>query len=91
MKTPWASRPAGSIPRLPISVFSTKPQEPLPADRLTFVRGNVLVEASTVEYAWRTEQKKWRAIGLRHCTPDIVAVLRRIDAGLVRLEQHRTP
>jgi hypothetical protein len=78
-------------PRLAVSLLPSKAQEPVPADRLSFLRGNIVVEASTVEYAWYERQKKWLASDLRYCAPDVVTVLRRIDAGLVRFGQPEEP
>ncbi len=58
------------------------------ADCLAFLRGNVVVEASTVEYARRGKQKERVAVDLRHCVPDLVAVLSAIDAGLIQFGKH---
>ena len=78
-------------PRLEVSVSPTKALEPMPADRLSFLRGNVVVEASTVEYRWHENQKRWLATDLRKCAPDLVALLRRIDAGLIRFGHDEEP
>ncbi len=55
------------FPRMAISVFLEKGHKPMPEDRLSFLRGNVVVEASTVELAWFREQNKWLAVRLEHC------------------------
>jgi hypothetical protein len=78
-------------PGLAVSLLPSKPQDPTPADRLSFLRGNIVVEASTVEYAMREKQKKWLATDLRDIAPDVVGVLRRIDAGLVRFGKLEKP
>jgi hypothetical protein len=72
-------------PRTMISVMLTKGHKPMPADRLLFLRGNVLVEASTVEYTWNESVKKWFAANLRESAPVVVAVMRSIDAALLKL------
>ncbi len=73
-------------PRNMISVMLTKGHKPMPADRLLFLRDNVLVEASAIEYGWNEEVKKWILGPLRDCAPDIAAIMRAIDAGLLKLQ-----
>ena len=65
----------------------TKADVPIPADRLSLLRGNAVVEASTVEFVWDKIQKKWIALNLNQCAPDVVAIMRAIDTGLVRPEK----
>ena len=80
------------FPRMAISVLLPKGHEPMPADRLSFVRGNTVVEASTVEYGRRGREKEWLAGSmLSECGPDVVAVLHAIDGGLVRITQGEEP
>jgi hypothetical protein len=67
----------------------TKADVPIPAERLSFLRGNVVVEASTLEFVLIEEEKKWLVLSLRQCAPDVVAIMRSIDAGLVRFEEPR--
>jgi hypothetical protein len=57
----------------------------MPGDRLVFLRGNIVVEASTVEFTRDRSDPEWRAETLRRCAPDVVALMRSIDAGLLRL------
>jgi hypothetical protein len=75
------------FPRLAVSVILPKGHKPLYPDRFSFLRGNVVVEASTVEFTWEEESKDWLAFQLTVCAPDIVAVMRSIDAGLLRLDR----
>jgi hypothetical protein len=69
----------------------TKADAPIPADRVSFLRGNVVVEASTVEFVWDEEQKKWLASFLNQCAPDVVVIMRAIDAGFVRFGKPEEP
>ncbi len=78
-------------PKLMISVMLTKDREHIPVDRLLFLRGNVVVEASTNEFVWNEGAKKWVAAEPSETAPDIVAVMRAIDAGLVRLTKPPEP
>jgi hypothetical protein len=78
-------------PGLQNAVPLTKADVPIPADRLSFLRGNVIVEATTMEFVWDEEQKQWLAVYLRHCAPDVVAIMRAIDAGLVRFQELGKP
>ena len=78
-------------PKLMISVMQTKDREHIPVDRLLFLRGNVVVEASTNEFVWNEGAKKWVAAEPSETAPDIVAVMRAIDAGLVRLTKRPEP
>ena len=39
----------------------TKDREHIPVDRLLFLRGNVVVEASTNEFVWNEGVKYWVA------------------------------
>ncbi len=71
------------FPRMAISVVLPKGHKPMPSDRLTLIRGNVVVEASTVEYTWGEPWKAWLAFQLQDCVPDVTAVLRAIDSGLI--------
>ncbi len=69
----------------------TKADVPIPPERLSFLRGNVVIEASTLEFVWDEEQKKWLVLFLRQCAPDVVSIMRDIDAGLVRLAKPEGP
>ena len=64
------------FPRLTISVELPKGHKPMPEDRLAFLRGNLVVEASTVEFTRRRGEKEWLAGMLERAAPDIVAALR---------------
>jgi hypothetical protein len=78
-------------PRSGISVLLPKGHKPMVAGYLMSLRGNVVVEASTVEFSWEDKQEKWLAWPLRKCAPDIFAIMRAIDAGLVGLGQREEP
>jgi hypothetical protein len=65
----------------------TKADVPIPADRISLLRGNVVVEAATIEFVWDEEQEKWLVLFLNQCAPDVVSIVRAIDTGLVRLGQ----
>ena len=75
-------------PRFAISVILTKGHKPMPADRLCFLRGNMVVEASTVEFTRGRPNEEWKAWPLERCAPDVVAIMRAIDAGLNSCSQH---
>ena len=75
------------FPRLKVSVIQPKGHRPLHADRFSFLRGNVVVEASTVEFTWDEESKEWLAFKLDECVRDVEAVMRSIDAGLLRVQR----
>lgn len=78
-------------PRLQSALPMTKADAPIPADRVSYLRGNVVVEASTVEFVWDEQQKIWLALFLNQCRPDVVAIVRAIDAELIRLSGRGDP
>lgn len=90
-EAPPGEASAWAFPRNAISVDLAKGHKPMPTDRLMFLRGNVVVEVSTVEYTWDYKQKEWLALWLRQCASDIKAMARSIDAGLVRLVKPPDP
>jgi hypothetical protein len=79
------------LPRMVISVLLEKGHKPMPEDHLSFIRGNVVVEASTVEYTRWRGGKEWLAGMLKECAPDVVAVERAIDNGLVEISRREAP
>jgi hypothetical protein len=60
-ESPPGERAFWNYPRLAISVILPKGHKPLPPDRLGFLRGNVVVEASTVEFTRKATGKDWEA------------------------------
>lgn len=82
-EAPPGEAAAWHYPRLAISVVLPKGHKPMPADRFCFLRGNVVVEASTVEFTWSADQQKWLAWPLDQCAPDVMAVMRPIDAAVL--------
>ena len=47
----------------------TKANETVTVDRFSFLRGNVVFEALTVEFTWHEDQGKWLAVYLRRLCP----------------------
>ncbi len=86
-ENPPGERACWNYPRLVIAVILPKGHKPMPADRLGFLRGNVVVEASTVEFRRNETGKDWEAWTIKQCAPDVLAVMRAIDSGLLKLER----
>jgi hypothetical protein len=80
------------FPRMGSSVGLLKGSKPMPDDRLTCLRGNVVVEASTIEFKRFQGEKDWEAVSIiDQSVPDVIAVMRSIDAGLLRLANQSKP
>jgi hypothetical protein len=69
-------------PRIAISVLLTKYDQPVPLDRLVCLRGNVVIEASTVEFTRSDPGEPGKAWPLRQAVPDVIAILRAFDTTL---------